>query len=264
MCGIVGYIGNRNAKGVLLRGLKNLEYRGYDSSGLAFLKNRKVEIIKSVGKISNLEKKLESMELEDYKIGIAHTRWATHGGATLLNAHPHQVGDITLVHNGIIENVDALKEELQNEGICFQSETDTEVIAVLLNKYLEKDVVKSINQVMNKLRGSFALGIIVKNQDHKLYVVKKDSPLVIGIGEGETFFASDITAINTYTNDFIFLDEGEIAGITKDDVTIYHDLHKVEKKVNTIHVETQDKDKNGFEHFMLKEINEEQIGRAHV
>ena len=136
MCGIVGYIGNRNAKGVLLRGLKNLEYRGYDSSGLAFLKNKKVEIIKSVGKISNLEKKLESMELEDYKIGIAHTRWATHGGATLLNAHPHQVGDITLVHNGIIENVDALKEELQNEGICFQSETDTEVIAVLLNKYL--------------------------------------------------------------------------------------------------------------------------------
>lgn len=257
MCGIVGYIGNRNAKGVLLRGLKNLEYRGYDSSGLAFLKNKKVEIIKSVGKISNLEKKLESMELEDYKIGIAHTRWATHGGATLLNAHPHQVGDITLVHNGIIENVDALKEELQNEGICFQSETDTEVIAVLLNKYLEEDVVKSINQVMNRLRGSFALGIIVKNQDHKLYVVKKDSPLVIGVGEEETFFASDITAINTYTNDFIFLDEGEIAEITKNDVTIYHDLHKVEKKVNTIYVETQDKDKNGFEHFMLKEINEE-------
>ncbi|MCI8347612.1 MAG: glutamine--fructose-6-phosphate transaminase (isomerizing) [Bacilli bacterium] len=257
MCGIVGYIGNKSAKEVLLSGLKNLEYRGYDSSGLAFLQNGKIEIIKSVGKISNLEKKLESMELDDYTMGIAHTRWATHGGATLLNAHPHQVGDITLVHNGIIENVDVLKEELKHEGICFQSETDTEVIAVLLNKYLEKDVLKSINQVMNKLKGSFALGIIVKSQDHRLYVVKKDSPLVIGVGEGETFFASDITAINTYTNDFIFLDEGEIAEITKEDVIVYSNLHKVEKKVNTIHVEAQDKDKNGFEHFMLKEIYEE-------
>lgn len=257
MCGIVGYIGNKKAKGVLIHGLKNLEYRGYDSAGLAFLKNKQIEIVKSVGKISNLEEKLKSVDVDDYKIGIAHTRWATHGGATVENAHPHQVGNITLVHNGIIENVDLLRKELEQDGISFNSETDTEVIAALLNKHLENDVINSIDKVMKRLKGSFALGIIVKNHDDKLYVVKKDSPLIIGLGEDEMFFASDITAINTYTRKFIFLDEGEVAEISKNEIVVYHDLHITKKEVHTIDITQEDKDKKGFDHYMLKEINEE-------
>lgn len=258
MCGIVGYIGNKNATDILISSLKNLEYRGYDSSGIALFNNN-IKIIKSVGKIINLEKKFNNLNLNDYSIGIAHTRWATHGEATEKNAHPHQVGNITLVHNGIIENSDILKNQLKKEGVIFKSDTDTEVIAALLNKYEEEDFLKTINKVMKILKGSFALGIIEKNNKDKLYVVKKDSPLVIGIGEYENFFASDITAINTYTNKFIFLAENEIAEISKEKLIVYKDSEIINKKIDIINIENQDKSKKGYEHYMLKEINEEPI-----
>lgn len=257
MCGIVGYIGNKKAQEILISGLKNLEYRGYDSSGLALFAKNKIEIIKSVGKIDNLEQELEKHDVSGYKIGIAHTRWATHGEANVKNAHPHQVGNITLVHNGIIENADILKEQLIQEGIKFKSETDTEIIAVLLNKYLEKNFIKTINKVMEILKGSFALGIIVKNDNDKLYVVKKDSPLVIGLGNKENFFASDLTAINNYTEKFIFLDENEIAEITQNKVTVYKNMNIIDKHIDTICIEKENKGKCGYPHYMLKEINEQ-------
>ncbi len=258
MCGIVGYIGKNSAKNILIEGLKNLEYRGYDSSGIA-LKNKDEEtIIKSVGKIKKLEEKIKSYDLEKYNMGIAHTRWATHGIANEVNAHPHKVGKITLVHNGIIENYKELKEELISEGIIFKSETDTEVIAALLNKYLSNNIIESINKVMSLVKGSYALGIIIDGID-KIYTVKKDSPLVIGVGKEEIFFASDITAINTYTNKFIFLEDGEISEINKDDIKTYKNNNIVEKEVNTINIDKSSKSKNGYEHYMLKEINEEPV-----
>ncbi len=258
MCGIVGYIGKNSAKNILIEGLKNLEYRGYDSSGIA-LKNKDEEtIIKSVGKIKKLEEKIKSYDLEKYNMGIAHTRWATHGIANEVNAHPHKVGKITLVHNGIIENYKELKEELISEGIIFKSETDTEVIAALLNKYLSNNIIESINKVMSLVKGSYALGIMIDGID-KIYTVKKDSPLVIGVGKEEIFFASDITAINTYTNKFIFLEDGEISEINKDDIKTYKNNNIVEKEVNTINIDKSSKSKNGYEHYMLKEINEEPV-----
>lgn len=258
MCGIVGYIGEKSAKEILVSGLKNLEYRGYDSSGIAFKKSNHLEVIKSVGKIKNLEEKLIKENLDMYKIGIAHTRWATHGEANLVNSHPHTVGKVTIVHNGIIENAKELKEELISQGVKFISETDTEIIAALINKYLESDIIKTLTKVMSILKGSYALGIIIEDVD-KIYVVKKDSPLVIGIGEGENFFASDITAINMFTNKFVFLNDYDIAEVTKENIKFYKDCKKIEKEVNTINMDVNSKSKNGYPYYMLKEINEEPI-----
>ena len=259
MCGIVGYIGKRNAIDVLLDGLKKLEYRGYDSAGVCLYDSSNIEIIKSVGRIKNLEEKLDFSKVSKYSRGIAHTRWATHGNVTEENAHPHQVGKITLVHNGIIENADILKDELIKKGYVFKSNTDTEVVAALLDYNYEEDFLKTIDKSMKILKGSYALGIIVEKDTSKIYAVKKDSPLVLGTGEGENFFASDITAINTYTNDFIFLDEGEVAVVTDKDITVYKDLKKVDKKIDTIVVDLESKSKNGYSHYMLKEINEEPV-----
>lgn len=258
MCGIVGYIGENKAKDILLTGLKNLEYRGYDSSGIA-LKDNNIKIIKSVGKIKNLEDKLENEDVDNYKMGIAHTRWATHGEANLVNAHPHTVGKVTLVHNGIIENAKELKDELISEGVNFNSETDTEVIAALINKYLESDVIKTISKVMEILKGSYALGIIIEDINDKIYIAKKDSPLVVGVSDKGNLFASDITAINMFTNKFIFLDDNDIAEVTKDSVLFYKDCKKQEKSVNTINIDVNSKSKNGYPHYMLKEINEEPV-----
>ncbi len=257
MCGIVGYIGNRKANEVLIPSLKRLEYRGYDSAGIALANNTTCQIIKSVGKIINLEKKLNKKDLDSYHLGIAHTRWATHGAVTEVNAHPQQYGKITIVHNGIIENVDNIKEKLQRENIKFKSETDTEVIAVLLNKYLESNFIKTINKVMNLLKGSFALGIINQDEANKLYIVKKSSPVVIGVGDNENFFASDISAINYFTNKFIFLDDNEIAEITQEKIVVYNGCNIISKNVNTINTDINDYDKKGYPHFMLKEINEQ-------
>ena len=259
MCGIVGYIGDKKAKEILVSGLKNLEYRGYDSSGIALKDHDNIEVIKSVGKIKNLEEKLEKENLDLYKTGIAHTRWATHGEANLVNAHPHTVGKVTIVHNGIIENAKELKDELISQGVKFNSETDTEVIAALINKYLENDIIKTLTKVMSILKGSYALGIMIEEVVDKIYVAKKDSPLVIGIGEGENFFASDITAINMFTNKFVFLDDYDIAEVEKENIKFYKDCKKVEKEVNTINIDVNSKSKNGYPHYMLKEINEEPI-----
>lgn len=259
MCGIVGYIGKDKAVNVLLDGLKKLEYRGYDSSGIALFDDKRTEIIKSIGRIKKLEEKLDMSRVGCYQKGIAHTRWATHGKVTEENAHPHKSGKITLVHNGIIENADILREELKLKGYEFKSNTDTEVVAALLDSNLEDNFLNTIEKTTKLLKGSYALGIIVEQEKDKIYVVKKDSPLVIGVGKDENFFASDICAINTYTNDFIFLDEGEVAVIYENSVKVYKNLKEQTKKIDTIVVDMESKGKNGYPHYMLKEINEEPV-----
>lgn len=259
MCGIIGYIGKNKAINVLINGLEKMEYRGYDSSGVCLYSKDKIDIIKSIGKISNLKEKINYDETSSYTRGIAHTRWATHGGVTLENAHPHKQGKVIVVHNGIIENAKELKEQLKTKGYKFYSDTDTEVIAALLDYYLEDDILKTIEKAKQKLIGSYALGIVIEGIEDEMYIVKKDSPLIIGIGKGEVFFASDIVAINSYTNNFIFLSEGEVGILKEDKVEVYKDFVKQEKEVKTINVSNDSHDKNGFAHYMLKEINEEPV-----
>ena len=258
MCGIIGYIGEKNPVDILINGLKSLEYRGYDSAGIALKNNDEVEVIKSIGKIVNLEEKIKSMEVIPSKLGIAHTRWATHGKPSEKNAHPHTVGKITLVHNGIIENAEELREKLKKEGVTFNSETDTEVVAALINKYYEKNPVEAIDKALKEVKGSYALGILFQENDD-LYAVRKDSPLIVGIGKEENFIASDIVAIIDYTNKYLLLEEGEIAHITKDKVEVTKDGKIVEKQVQTTNMERDAKDKNGYDHYMLKEIMEEPV-----
>ena len=258
MCGIIGYIGKKNPIDILINGLKSLEYRGYDSAGIALKNSNQVEVIKSIGKIVNLEEKIKSMEVIPSKLGIAHTRWATHGKPTEKNAHPHTVGKITLVHNGIIENAEELREKLKKEGVTFNSETDTEVVAALINKYYEKNPVEAIDKALKEVKGSYALGILFQENDD-LYAVRKDSPLIVGIGKEENFIASDIAAIIDYTNKYLLLEEGEIAHITKDKVEVTKDGKIVEKQVQTTNMERDAKDKNGYDHYMLKEIMEEPV-----
>ena len=255
MCGIVGYSGKKHPQKILLNGLKSLEYRGYDSSGIAFKNNKDVQMIKSVGKVTNLEEKLKHEKIIDCHIGIAHTRWATHGVPSEVNAHPHRVGNVTLVHNGILENSEEIKEMLIKKGVSFKSETDTEVICALINYYYEKDAMLAIYKAMQKMKGSYALGILFDDED-ALYAVRKDSPLVIGILKGEYFIASDISAIINYTNKYILLDEGEIAKLGED-FLIMKNGKKIEKQILTANTDSELKDKCGYEHFMLKEIMEE-------
>ena len=258
MCGIIGYIGEKNPVDILINGLKSLEYRGYDSAGIALKNNDEVEVIKSIGKIVNLEEKIKSMEVIPSNLGIAHTRWATHGKPSEKNAHPHTIGKITLVHNGIIENAEELREKLKKEGVTFNSETDTEVVAALINKYYKKNPVEAIDKALKEVKGSYALGILFQNNDD-LYAVRKDSPLIVGIGKEENFIASDIAAIIDYTNKYVLLEEGEIAHITKDKVEVTKDGKIVEKQVQTTNMERDAKDKNGYDHYMLKEIMEEPV-----
>ncbi len=258
MCGIIGYIGEKNPVDILINGLKSLEYRGYDSAGIALKDKDEIEIIKSVGKIVNLEEKLKQEKLIPSHLGIAHTRWATHGKPTEKNAHPHTAGRVTLVHNGIIENAEELREKLKKEGITFYSETDTEVVAALINKYYDKDPIEAINQALKEVKGSYALGILFQESDD-LYAVRKDSPLIVGIGKEENFIASDIAAIIDYTNQYYLLEEGEIAHITKDKIEVTKDGKVVEKEVQTTNMERDAKDKCGYDHYMLKEIMEEPV-----
>ena len=258
MCGIIGYIGEKNPVDILINGLKSLEYRGYDSAGIALKNNDEVEVIKSIGKIVNLEEKIKSMEVIPSNLGIAHTRWATHGKPSEKNAHPHTVGKITLVHNGIIENAEELREKLKKEGVTFNSETDTEVVAALINKYYEKNPVEAIDKALKEVKGSYALGILFQG-DNDLYAVRKDSPLIVGLGKEENFIASDIAAIIDYTNKYVLLEEVEIAHITKDKVEVTKDGKIVEKQVQTTNMERDAKDKNGYDHYMLKEIMEEPV-----
>ena len=203
MCGIVGYLGSKNPEEVLIEGLKKLEYRGYDSSGIAIKNENEIQIIKSIGKIKELEEKINNMSIIDSDIGIAHTRWATHGEANEKNAHPHKVGRVTIVHNGIIENQQELKEDLIKEGIKFNSETDTEVACAIIEKNYENDRVAAIKKAIDTLEGSYAFGIIFDDCNDKLYAVRKSSPLIIGVGKNENFIASDIAAIINYTDKYI-------------------------------------------------------------
>lgn len=258
MCGIIGYIGEKNPVEVLINGLKSLEYRGYDSSGIALKEKDEIEVIKSVGKIVNLEDKIKSKEIMESHLGIAHTRWATHGKPTEENAHPHTSGRVTLVHNGIIENAEELRGKLKKEGVTFHSETDTEVVAALINKYYEKNPVDAMDKALKEVKGSYALGILFQESDD-LYAVRKDSPLIIGLGKNENFIASDIAAIIDYTNKYLLLEEGEVAHITKDKVEITKDKKVIEKEVQTTNLERDAKDKNGYDHYMLKEIMEEPV-----
>lgn len=258
MCGIIGYIGKRHPKEILIEGLKNLEYRGYDSAGIALKNNQTIQMIKSIGKISNLEEKVNNEDLIDCKIGIAHTRWATHGVPSEENAHPHQVGKVTLVHNGIIENADELREKLQKAGVKFKSQTDTEVACALINFFYQGNVKEAIEKALKELKGSYALGVIFEDSD-KLYAVRKDSPLIIGLGDKELFIASDIAAIINYTNKYILLEENEIAELTATTYKITKNNKEITKEVQETNMSSEAKDKCGYDHYMLKEIMEEPI-----
>ena len=259
MCGIVGAISkNRNVLPILITGLKNLEYRGYDSSGVAYLKNNKINIVKTSGKIINLENKLNKSD--ESNIGIAHTRWATHGKANSINAHPHRVNHITLVHNGIIENYEELKEMLIDNNYSFKSSTDTEVATALLDYYYEKfnDIDKAISEFMKKVIGSYAITMIVDNDLDSLYVLKKESPLVIGISDNANVVASDIRAVLKYTNKYYILDDFEYAKVSSNEVIIKDIKGDILKKeLHAINVEDNDISKNEYKHYMLKEIMEQ-------
>lgn len=256
MCGIVGYIGKKSPEEFLINGLKNLEYRGYDSSGIAIKENNQIQIIKSVGRIRDLEKKIHNSKLLKGNIGIAHTRWATHGEPTVKNAHPHQVGKVTLVHNGIIENAEELKQKLLNEGINFNSDTDTEVACAIINKYYEGDPVTAITKALEEIKGSYAFGIMFEDID-KLYAVRKDSPLIIGTNSNENYIASDIAAIINYTNKYILLEENEIVELTSEKIKAYKDGKEIKKDIQSANITKEEADKGSYKHYMLKEIMEE-------
>lgn len=258
MCGIIGYIGKKQPVNFLLDGLKKLEYRGYDSSGIAIKENENIQIIRSIGRIKDLENKTKNTKLLNGNIGIAHTRWATHGEPTEENAHPHQVGNVTLVHNGIIENAEELRENLITDGVKFKSETDTEVACAVINKYYEKDPIAAITKALKELKGSYAFGIIFKDSN-KLYAVRKDSPLIIGIGEDENYIASDIAAIINYTNKYILLEDNEIVEITAQEIKTYKDGVEIKKDIQAANITAEEADKGSYKHYMLKEIMEEPI-----
>ena len=266
MCGIVGYIGTKNATPILLQGLKRLEYRGYDSAGIAVIENGKIEVKKDKGRVSNLEAVPGINDLKG-TIGIAHTRWATHGKPAKENSHPHtdMDGTFAVVHNGIIENYNELKNMLTEKGYKFVSQTDTEIIPNLINYYYKEDhkndelkVLRAVRNACMDLKGSFALEIISSNAPENMIVVRKDSPLVIGKGHGENYLASDIPAILSYTKDFYFINDYEFAVLTKDNVKFYDtDLNEIKKTTDSIEWDSKGAEKDGYEHFMLKEINEQ-------
>lgn len=258
MCGIVGYVGNRNCADVLVDGLSKLEYRGYDSAGIAVFEKEKIVVEKSKGKLKNLTEKMEQGNKPQGHCGIGHTRWATHGEPSDINSHPHGNKRVTIVHNGIIENYKQIKDFLLAQGYGFESETDTETVAKLLDYYYDGDPIETISHVIDEVQGSYAFGIMFRDFPDRIYAVRKDSPLIIGVGENENFIASDVPAILKYTRDYYLLEHNEIATITEESVTIC-DNHKcpVEKEVLTADWDIDAAEKGGYEHFMLKEINEQ-------
>ena len=213
MCGIVGYVGKRDCAEVLLDSLSKLEYRGYDSAGIAVFENNEISVMKSKGKIADLRIKMDDEGKPQGNCGVGHTRWATHGEPSDINSHPHGSKRISIVHNGIIENYKQIKEFLVTKGYEFESETDTETVAKLLDFNYDGDPVETIIKTLDKIRGSYALGIVFKDFPGKIYAVRKDSPLIIGVGEGENFIASDVPAILKYTRDYYLIEENEIATI---------------------------------------------------
>ncbi len=262
MCGIVGYIGSRDAAGILVNGLEKLEYRGYDSAGIAVLSSNKLFVCKEKGRLNNL-KNLLLENPADGNIGIGHTRWATHGEASRINSHPHlsQNKKFCVVHNGIIENYLELKEFLIKKGYEFLSETDTEVVVHLTEYCYDGDVFSAFKKAVSMLKGSYALGLISEYEPKKLYATRKDSPLILGVGENENFIASDIPAILSETRNVYFLDDGEFAVLTKDSIII-SDMNgnEVKKELHTVEFSQNVAEKEGYEHFMLKEIHEQPKG----
>ena len=257
MCGIIGYIGKKDVSKVLLDGLKKLEYRGYDSAGIALFGDE-LQIIKSLGKISNLEDKINNTKLIKSHMGIAHTRWATHGEPSEVNAHPHKIGKITLVHNGIIENASVLKKELEKDGVKFNTSTDTEVVAGLIDYYYDGDMVKALEKTIERIKGSYALAILVDGED-KMYAVRCESPLILGVGKNEYFVTSDISAILDHTNKYVLLGKNEIVTLDKNGYKIEKDGHKVDRKIEKSTLSLEDTGLCGYDHYMMKEIQEEPV-----
>ena len=262
MCGIVGYLGTKNASEVIVDGLSKLEYRGYDSAGVAVCNEGELEIRKFKGRLAVLAEDIEKNEMKGH-LGIGHTRWATHGEPSDVNSHPHFNMDktIAVVHNGIIENYMELKEELKEDGVEFRSETDTEVIAHLVDKYYEGNLLDAVYKTVARLRGAYALGVICKDNEDELVAVRKDSPLIAGVGEGENFIASDIPALLKYTRKVYFLENGEVVHIKGDELKIYDaERNPVEKEIYDVKWDIEAASKGGYDCFMLKEINEQPEG----
>lgn len=259
MCGIVGYVGRKKATDFLLDGLSKLEYRGYDSAGIAVVESGEVTVVKHKGRLTNLEKILSDKAVEGC-VGIGHTRWATHGEPSDINAHPHQSSksSITVVHNGIIENYLELRDWLKGEGYVFLSETDTEVIPNLIDYYYEGDLFKAVVKATERLEGSYALGVVCAEEPDKLIAVRKDSPLIVGVGKDETFIASDIPAVISYTRDVYLLDDNEFVIIDQNGPQLVNaDGSKVNKDIYKVTWSQEAAEKGGYDLFMLKEINEQ-------
>ncbi|MCR3921151.1 MAG: glutamine--fructose-6-phosphate transaminase (isomerizing) [Firmicutes bacterium] len=259
MCGIVGYIGAQKAYPILIEGLRKLEYRGYDSAGIALLDSDHVEVMKSVGRLQQLEDKVGEF-VPNGTIGIGHTRWATHGRPCDLNSHPHSdcTGQFVVIHNGIIENYQVLRSWLIREGHSFRSETDTEVLAHLVEHFYSGDLKQAVRCVLEKVKGSYGLVVMSEKDPHRLICARKDSPLVIGLGVGENFIASDIPALLKYTRNTLILEDGELAEVTRESVVV-EDCHcnPVEKIIFYVEWDAISAEKEGYEHFMLKEIYEQ-------
>lgn len=258
MCGIVGYVGDRDCADVLVDALSKLEYRGYDSAGIAVVEKGVIKVEKCKGRLANLVDKMEVDGKPQGHCGIGHTRWATHGEPSDINSHPHGNKRVSIVHNGIIENYKQIKDFLIEEGYSFVSETDTETVAKLLDYYYVDDPVDTIIKVLSEIKGSYALGIMFRDYPDTVFAVRKECPLIVGVGENENFLASDVPAIIKYTRDYYLLEANEIAVVKKDSVQIY-DMHKepVHKEINTADWDVDAAEKGGYEHFMLKEIHEQ-------
>ncbi len=258
MCGIVGYIGEEQAAPILIEGLRRLEYRGYDSAGIA-VKGDGVQVVKEKGRIDNLQHQVDLFQPRG-TVGIGHTRWATHGAPDQINAHPHTSmnGVVTLVHNGIIENYIDLKNDLINKGYEFKSQTDTEVIAQLYDSLFDGDALATLIKTAEKLEGSYAVAMIVKGNDNKVFAMKKDSPMIVGKGENQNYIASDIPAILPYTRDCYIVNDGEFIEITKDEITVYDKSgNKKEAEIKTVNLSIDAAEKGGYDYFMAKEIFEQ-------
>ncbi|MGN0150728.1 MAG: glutamine--fructose-6-phosphate transaminase (isomerizing) [Clostridia bacterium] len=260
MCGIVGYIGENQAAPILLEGLSKLEYRGYDSAGIAVFNNNKIEVAKAKGRLAILSEKTDGGKSVYGTMGIGHTRWATHGEPSDVNSHPHlsNSGRFAVVHNGIIENYISLKKKLMDNGVEFISETDTEVIAHLFEHYYNGDIIETMIKVINRVEGSYALGVLCSDYPDQFIAVRKASPMIVGLGENENFIASDVTAILKHTRNIYYLEDNEIVVLKKDSVKIYNaDKEEIKKEVFTVDWDVSAAEKGGYEHFMMKEIEEQ-------
>ena len=258
MCGIVGYAGKRSAQDVLLDGLEKLEYRGYDSAGVALAQEGGIRVVKSKGRLDALRQKLAVQALAESSCGIGHTRWATHGEPSDVNSHPHSTPRVSIVHNGIIENYGALKERLAARGYTFESETDTEVLVKLIDSCYHGEPLQALHEALGIVRGSYALAVLFKDFPDTIFAVKKESPLIVGWGEGENFVASDIPALLKYTRDYSVLEEGDLAVVTAQGIRFYNAFGEpVERQRLTADWDQEAAEKGGYPHFMLKEINEQ-------